>query len=306
MNLGDVWHAWRLAAVAVVLASGALAAQDRFSEERKREGWQRVPEIFEAMAVRPGATVADIGAGDGFFTARLAAAVAPAGRVYAVDVSESQLERLRQRLTEPLARNVTIVKGAADDPRLPEGEIDAALIVNAYHEMEAHDAMLAAVRRALKPGGRLVIVEPISDGRRGQSRADQVRRHEIGPEHVVAETRQAGFRVVGLQDPFTERERDVEWMIVLERDSMAGTPPAAAPRPSEPALPELDDPSLRISVAELKRLLDMNGVTVLDVRDARSFAAGHIPGALSTPLPGVGGESERLRRLARPIVTYCS
>jgi ubiquinone/menaquinone biosynthesis C-methylase UbiE len=136
--------------------------QDRVAEERQREQWQRVSDILRAMDVRPGAVVGDIGAGDGFFTTRLGAAVGPTGRVFAVDINDSQLDRLRRRVTEEGHRNITVIKGSVANPGLAERTLDAALIVNAYHEMTEHLAMLTAIRSALKPTGRLVIGEPMS------------------------------------------------------------------------------------------------------------------------------------------------
>jgi predicted methyltransferase len=173
-----------------------LLAQDRTAEESRREQWQKVQEIFAEMRIRPGATVADVGAGDGFFTSRLARAVGPDGRVFAVDIDEKALERLRKRLDDDGIRNVTIIKGAGDDPKLPADVLDSALIVNAYHEIEQHQSVLSALRRALKRDGRLVIVEPVRDSRRGRPRADQVRDHEIDPEFVLREARAAGFHIV--------------------------------------------------------------------------------------------------------------
>jgi predicted methyltransferase len=196
------------------------------SHETKRDEWQRVDEIFKAMQVKPGAVVADVGAGDGFFTTRLAEAVGTGGRVHAVDVNPVSLSRLKSRVAEAGLGNVEIVRGELDDPKLPAGSIDAALIVNAYHEMDEHQAMLMRIRAALKPGGRLVIVEPISESRKEQPRAEQTRRHEIGVDFVQADARAAGFAEVAVHDPFVSRPNgDVEWMLVL-------TPSAnTAPRP---------------------------------------------------------------------------
>ena len=171
----------QLVCVGFLLFGLSLSAQSRTSEEGQREQWQRVPEIFAALGVRPGVTIADVGAGDGFFTTRLARAVGSTGRVFAVDVDDAAIERLRKRLQDDGIENVTIVKGAADDPKLPQGVLDAALIVNAYHEMEQHRSILTAIRRALKPDGRLVIVEPVQTSKRTRPRADQVRDHEINP-----------------------------------------------------------------------------------------------------------------------------
>jgi predicted methyltransferase len=294
------------AALLMVIAGDVLSAQNRSEEEALRDQWQKTDAIFAAMRIRAGAVVADIGSGDGFLTTRLATAVGSTGRVYAVDVADEPLKRLRQRLDDDGARNVTIVKGAVDDPKLPEGALDAALIVNAYHEMEQYRAILPAILRALKPDGRLVIVEPISDARRAASRAEQTKGHEIAPEFVLGETRAAGFRVTGLEDPFVIRKTDVEWMMVLapRGAATAAADPAASPVASS-STPE-DDPALRVSLDEMVRLVASRAVTIVDVRDADSFEAERIAGAISIPLTSIETSAERLRTLAKPVITYCS
>jgi predicted methyltransferase len=295
----------RLVCLAFVLGGISLSAQERAAGERSREQWQKVDQIFAAMDVREGATIADVGAGDGFFTSRLSRAVGTRGQVYAVDIDDKALERLRRRLQEEQIQNVIVVKGTPDNPNLPERALDAALIVNSYHEMTEYQSMLAALRRALKPDGRLVIVEPVSESRRGRPRADQARDHEIDPEFVLQDARAAGFRVVGLEDPFTIRTTNLEWMMVLQpKERPAVT--AAGPERQEPVAGELADPGLRISVEEFRKELSAGGVTVVDVREAESYKAGHIPGAIFVPLESVEGAAARLRSLNKPVVTYCS
>jgi ubiquinone/menaquinone biosynthesis C-methylase UbiE len=115
--------------------------------------------------------------------------------VFAVEIDDAMIGRLRKRLPDDGLENVTIVKGAIDDPKLPDATLDAALIVNAYHEMHQHQLILAALRRALKPDGRL-IVEPVTPSRRGRPRADEAKNHEIDPEYVLQDARAAGFAVV--------------------------------------------------------------------------------------------------------------
>ena len=294
-----------LALAASVLLCASLAAQDRAADERRREEWQKVDQIFAAMGVRAGATVADVGAGDGFFTSRLSRAVGPQGRVFAVDIDDKALERLRRRLEEEKIQNVTVIRGTTDDPKLPDRTLDAALIVNSYHEMTEHQTILSALRRALKPDGRLVIVEPVSESRRGRPRADQVKDHEIDPEFVLQETRAAGFRVVGLEDPFTVRSSSLEWLMVLQPRDMSPPAPSATAAQSG-AAGESSDPGLRIALEDFSRLLSTKSIAVVDVRDAESFAAGHIPGAIAVPLDSVEGAAERLRSLNKAVVTYCS
>lgn len=282
-----------------------LLGQDRTSQERRREQWQNVDTIFAEMGARPGAIVADIGAGDGFFTSRLARAVGASGRVFAVEIDDAAIDRLHKRLQEDGVENVTIVKGAVDDPKLPEGRLDAALIVNAYHEMDQHQSILMALRRALKPDGRLVIVEPVTPSKRGRPRADEVRSHEIDPEYVLQDARAAGFSVVTLKDPFTRRDGDIEWLMTLQPGDMPPVTTAATSVVNDDS-EELKDPALRISLDEFIGVVSKGAVTIVDVRGDDSFAAGHIPGAISIPLATIESRAEQLRRLAKPVVTYCS
>jgi ubiquinone/menaquinone biosynthesis C-methylase UbiE len=114
------------------------------------------------------------------------------GRVFSVDIDDKALKGLRKRLDEPAIRDVTVIKGGTDNPKVLERTLDSALIINAHHEMDQHRSVLAALRRALKPEGRLVIVEPVRDARRGRPRADQTRDHEIDPEDVLQDA--ARFR----------------------------------------------------------------------------------------------------------------
>jgi SAM-dependent methyltransferase len=245
-----------------------------------------------------------VGAGDGFFTSRLAKAVGTSGRVLAVDVDDAAIGRLRKRLQEAGIENVTIIKGTSDDPKLPRATLDAALIINAYHEMEQHQAILAALRLALKRDGRLVIVEPVTPSRRNRPRAEQAKSHEIDPEYVLQDARAAGFAVLTLKDPFTRRDDDIEWLMALQPGDL---PPTRTTAASETADAEaLNDRALRMSLTEFIQLTQKGGATIVDVRGQDSFAAGHIPGALSIPLSTVEGSVEQLRTLAKPIVTYCS
>lgn len=206
-----------LLAVSALVAAGQDVRSARIRENDKRESWQRVPDILVALGVVPGARVADVGAGDGFFTVRLARAVGPGGRVVAVDISREALDRLRARLEEDLLTNVDVVQGEVADPHLPVDSLDAVLIVNAYHEMDRFEAMLDHLRRALKPGGRLVLVEPLDPKLRGESRASQTKAHSLDAGSAERELRAAGFEVIGLRDPFVRREQSEEWLMIAQR-----------------------------------------------------------------------------------------
>jgi precorrin-6B methylase 2 len=287
-------------------------------EEAAREGRQRVADIFAAMTVRPGAVVADVGAGSGFLTVRLAQAVGASGRVIAVDTDKSAIARLQARVQQEGLPNVDIVQGTEDDPRLAPESLDAIVIVNAYHEMRAYQAMLRHFRRALKPKGRLVIVEPLSDKRRHDSREAQVRVHEIGLQFVEQEAREAGFRIARTEDPFTEQGSDAMWLLVATPDLLASTG-ASRDSPTTPGPPSRSEtttgtgedsatsrPELRIAFERFKELQANGEITVVDVRSEREYRAGHIPGATLIPLEDLGEQITRLRDLGRPVVTYCS
>ena len=143
------------------------------------------------------------------------------------EVSTRALRNLNQRVTDEQLSNVEVIEGAADDPKLPAGALDAVLIVNAYHEMNEHHAMLTKIKAALKPDGRLVILEPISPKLRERDRAEQTRQHEIAPALVQDDAKAAGFSVVELLDPFSNHHghSGSEYLLVLTPD------PAAAGMP---------------------------------------------------------------------------
>jgi ubiquinone/menaquinone biosynthesis C-methylase UbiE len=125
--------------------------------ERTRE--ERTDLLLELLEVSPGDAVADIGAGSGFFTFPLAERVGPEGRVFAVDIQQEMLDIIVRRSAKRDIENVRTVLGTVDDPRLPEGEIDLALLVDVYHEMSHPWEMIDRIVASLAPGGTLVLVE---------------------------------------------------------------------------------------------------------------------------------------------------
>ena len=128
--------------------------------ERIERDEEEAPDVALRMLKIPkGASVADIGAGSGYMTVKLAARVGPTGRVFANDVQPQMLELLARRLAGKRIANVTMVQGTADDPRLPPSSVDLELMVDVYHELSQPQAMLRHLREALKPGGRLVLLE---------------------------------------------------------------------------------------------------------------------------------------------------
>jgi len=128
-------------------------------ERTEREIEEEPDKALDALGTLTGATVADVGAGSGYFTVRLAARVGPKGRVYANDLQPEMLKMLGGRLAREQVANVTLVQGAVDNPKLPAGSLDLVLMVDVYHEFSEPQKMLRAIRTALKPAGRLVLLE---------------------------------------------------------------------------------------------------------------------------------------------------
>ncbi len=154
--------------------------------EADRDPWQEPSRVLALLGVGPGAAVADVGAGSGYFTERLATLVGPEGRVFAVDIDADALRQLATRFASTPA--VTVRRGRPTDPDLAPASLDAALLVDAFHEVRAPEAMLAALRRDLRPGGRLVIVD-----RPAKEYAPEA--HAIPEERVRAQAEAAGFHV---------------------------------------------------------------------------------------------------------------
>lgn len=128
-------------------------------EDPNRDSWQKPEAVIKALNIREGQVIADIGAGSGYFTFRLARAVGEKGRVFAVDVEEGMVEHLRQRLGKENVENVQVLKVPPHDPLLIDGSLDLAFVCDVYHHIEERDGYLRKLRKALKSDGRVVIVD---------------------------------------------------------------------------------------------------------------------------------------------------
>jgi len=135
-----------------VAGAGWLDRVERDSEENTTRA-------VRLLNIARGSTVADIGAGSGYYTVEIARLVGPAGRVYANDIQQGMLDIIRRRIERQRLTNVELVLGTDSDPRLPRASIDLALMVDVYHEFSQPQAMLRQIREALKPDGRLVLLE---------------------------------------------------------------------------------------------------------------------------------------------------
>ena len=164
-----------------------------------RDLWQRPDQVMDAMGIADGSVVADIGAGSGWFTIRLARRVGPQGLVYAEDVQPEMINAISRRVSREGFTNVRAVLGLKNDPRLPPNSLDAALMVDAYHEVEDRVSMLANLAKALKPSGRLGIIDFRLDGTGPGPAPDE----RVSPDVVVNDAKKAGLRLVR-QEPFLE------------------------------------------------------------------------------------------------------
>lgn len=156
-----------------------------------REQWQKPEQIMDALGIADGSVAADLGAGGGWFTTRLARRVGPNGLVYAEDIQPQMIEAIGRRVEREGLLNVRTVLGTAKDPRLPRG-IDAVLIVNAYHEMEDPVTLLKNVERSLKPQGRVGVVD-FGPGGGGPGPSPEER---VAPEAIMKAAAAAGLQLI--------------------------------------------------------------------------------------------------------------
>ena len=166
-------------------------------EPPDREAWQKPDQVMDALRVAEGTTVADLGAGGGWFTMRLARRVGRFGRVYAVDVQRLMIEAIERRVEREGLNNVTAILGEYDNPKLPpDARTDAVLIVDALHEMEDPVRLLTNVARTLKPHGRIGIIDyREGDGGPGPDAAERV-----PPSVVISQASAAGLRLIEQQN----------------------------------------------------------------------------------------------------------
>jgi SAM-dependent methyltransferase len=162
-----------------------------FSTEAARDEAGEAEYVMDWAGIQLGTTVADIGAGEGYYTIRLAERVGPKGRVLAQDINRGALNRLGERVTREQLDNVAIKEGAVDDPRLPQNSFDRIFMVHMYHEIEEPYAFLWRMRPALAKGGQVIVVD----------RDQATHRHGIPPKLLFCEFDAVGYRLTG----FTEQ-----------------------------------------------------------------------------------------------------
>jgi len=171
-------------------------AGNQWSTETARDKRGEAEEIMKAAGLEPGMTVADIGAGEGYYTVRLAEKVGAAGRVLAQDIDEEAIDRLAERVNRESLDNVSIKLGAPDDPRLPENSFDRIFLVHMYHEVREPYAFLSRLRPALlaksksQAAGEVIVVDVNRD----------VTQHGIPPKQLFCEFEAVGYELVGFME----------------------------------------------------------------------------------------------------------
>lgn len=160
-------------------------------ERSEREMEEHPDAALDAIGIKPGMVVADVGAGTGYMTLRMAKRVGPAGKVYGVDVQPEMLRRLRQNAAKEKLVNVETVLGTEADPKLPAGKLDLILLVDVYHEFSQPQKMLQRMRQALKPDGRLVLLEYRKEDPSVPIRPE----HKMSVQEVKTEVEAEGFHM---------------------------------------------------------------------------------------------------------------
>ena len=163
----------------------------RVFDDPARDAWQKPRELVDALHLRPGMWVADLGAGTGYFSRYLDAAVRPGGIVFAVDTEPNLVAYLRTRSEQEKTPTIAPLLASANDPRLPPGALDLVLIVDTYHHLDDRRAYLERLAAALKPGGRVAIV----DWQKHDLPVGPPSEHKLAREAVIEEMQAAGYEL---------------------------------------------------------------------------------------------------------------
>jgi ubiquinone/menaquinone biosynthesis C-methylase UbiE len=188
-------------------------------ERETREGEEAPDKLIAKLAFRPGQNVADFGCGSGYYSRRIAPLIAPEGKLYGVDIQPEMLRMLEEGARLEGISNIVSVLAEPDDPKLPPGAIDWILIVDVYHELQNPEPVLAKLRDALSPEGRVALVEFRLEG---ESAAHIRLEHRMSVDQVLAEWTPAGFELVELWE-----EMPTQHVFVFQKAEPAARPAAA-------------------------------------------------------------------------------
>jgi len=158
-------------------------------ERSEREQEESPSKAIEALELKPGMVVADIGAGSGYYTSRISKRLGPTGRVYATDIQPGMIELVNRRVASEGLTNVTTILGTMEDPKLPPRSVDLAIMVDVYHELQQPQLFLQRLKDTFKPGGRLVLLE----FRKEDASVPILEVHKMSVAEVKAELEAEGF-----------------------------------------------------------------------------------------------------------------
>jgi arsenite methyltransferase len=198
--------------VSLLLACSLLAGCGKLKqwayEGINRDQWQQPEKVIAALKLRPGDQVADLGAGSGYFTFKLAQAVGPAGKVYAVDIDREMIDLIAQRVKKESLQNVQTVVARSDDPRLPTTGVDLIFTVNTYHHIGERIAYFKSLQKYLRPSGRIAVID--FDRR---AWLEGLLSHYTPTEFIKREMEQAGYT---LQQDFDFLDRQSFLIFVVK------------------------------------------------------------------------------------------
>jgi SAM-dependent methyltransferase len=254
-----------------------------------RDVWQKPGDVLSLLQLWPGNAVADIGAGTGYFEPHLARAVGPTGRVLALDVEPHMATYLKRRVKKERLANVTVRQVAANDPGLPDGSVDRLLVVNTWHHLPARAQYAAALNRALRPGGFVVVVDFTAESPEGPPAHAR-----LSPATVMAELQAGGFSartvpenlplqyvVIGQKQVAssgrpapTARQRALVDLIKAnaERARFTGGVNTYTVEALKKALAPTDDPELRALLYQTDPLVTRTAASVFAARGDRGLA----------------------------------
>lgn len=192
-------------------------AQYSQNDWKERDTWMPLETLFELAEINEGTYVADIGCHEGYLSIHLANLVGNSGQVYAVDVRDDRLNRLKEHLKFRNLNNVSVILGDYDNPKLPEGKLDVVIIMDTYHEMTDYKTILNHVYKSLKPNGKLVIFEKLKSRVKNGSRREQTNAHTLGPKYVKKDLIEENFIITKQLDDLGNWQNDedkVMWLLV--------------------------------------------------------------------------------------------
>lgn len=200
-----------------------MLGHGQYAEEEweERDTWMDVSKIFEMADIEAGSKVADIGCHEGYLAVRLSKRVGEEGLVYAVDVRDDRLDVLKENIKERDLKNIKPILGDYDDPKLPVGILDVVFVMDTYHEIDDYIAVLSHINKALKPGGRILILEKLKEHSKNKTRDDQMDSHTLSSNYVKKDLEAIGMKITKQISDFGQWENDKDktmWVLVAIKE----------------------------------------------------------------------------------------